>query len=169
MALPCLSEARALVDRPPSGEWRHFSLVSAWLYLKTYSSHSICEGTSAETEAWGEATPSPALPPAVEALLALPLWWCPARMVKSTLLTKIHLVKAMVFPVVIYGCDSWTIKKRLSAEELMFLNCGAGQDSWESLGQQGNQNSKPYGKSIWNIHCKDWCWSWSSNSLATWW
>ena len=85
-----------------------------------------------------------------------------------TFLTKIHLVKAMVFPVVIYGCDSWTIKKRLSAEELMFLNCGAGQDSWESLGQQGNQNSKPYGKSIWNIHCKDWCWSWSSNTLATW-
>ena len=46
-----------------------------------------------------------------------------------TFLTKIHLVKAMVFPVVMYGCDSWTIKKRLSAEELMFLNCGAGQDS----------------------------------------
>ena len=85
-----------------------------------------------------------------------------------TFLTKIHLVKAMVFPVVMYGCDSWTIKKRLSAEELMFLNCGAGQDSWESLGQQGNLNSKPYGKSIWNIHCKDWCWSWSSNTLATW-
>ena len=46
-----------------------------------------------------------------------------------TLLTKARAVKAMVFPVVMYGCDSWTIKKRLSAEELMFLNCGAGQDS----------------------------------------
>ena len=38
----------------------------------------------------------------------------------STLPTKVHLVKAMVFPVVIYGCDSWTIKK-LSTEELMLL------------------------------------------------
>ena len=49
------------------------------------------------------------------------------RVLKSrdvTLPTKVHLVKAMVFPVVMYGCDSWTIK--LSAEELMLLNCGAG-------------------------------------------
>ena len=45
-----------------------------------------------------------------------------------TLLTKVHLVKAMVFPVVMYGCKSWTIKK-LSAEELMLLNCGAREDS----------------------------------------
>ena len=37
--------------------------------------------------------------------------------------TKVHLVKAMVFPVVMYGCESWTVKK-LSAEELMLLNCG---------------------------------------------
>ena len=45
-----------------------------------------------------------------------------------TLPTKVHLVKAMVFPVVMYGYESWTIKK-LSAEELMPLNCGAGEDS----------------------------------------
>ena len=45
-----------------------------------------------------------------------------------TLLTKIRLVKAMVFPVVMYGCESWTVKK-LSAEELMLLNCGVGEDS----------------------------------------
>ena len=44
-----------------------------------------------------------------------------------TLPTKIHLVKAMVFPVVMYGCESWTIK---STEELMLLNCGIGEDSW---------------------------------------
>ena len=42
--------------------------------------------------------------------------------------TKDHLVMAMVFPVVIYGCESWTIKK-LSAEELILLNCGVGEDS----------------------------------------
>ena len=40
-----------------------------------------------------------------------------------TLSTKVHLVKAMVFPVVTYGCESWTVKKA-GAEELMFLNCG---------------------------------------------
>ena len=44
-----------------------------------------------------------------------------------TLLTKVHLVKAMVFPVVMYGCESWTIK--LSAKELMLFNCGVGEDS----------------------------------------
>ena len=45
-----------------------------------------------------------------------------------TLPTKVHLVKAIVFPVVTCGCESWTIKK-LSAEELMLLNCGVGEDS----------------------------------------
>ena len=45
-----------------------------------------------------------------------------------TLLTKVHLVKAMVFLVVMYGYESWTIRK-LSAEELMLLNCGVGEDS----------------------------------------
>ena len=56
-----------------------------------------------------------------------------------TLPTKVHLVKAMVFPVVMYGCESWTVWK-LSAEELMLLNCGVG-DSWESLGLQGDPTS----------------------------
>ena len=42
--------------------------------------------------------------------------------------TKIHLVKALVFSVVMYGCESWTIKK-VEAEELMLLNCGVGEDS----------------------------------------
>ena len=45
-----------------------------------------------------------------------------------TLPTKVCLVKTMVFPVVMYGCESWTIKK-VSAEELMLLNCGVGEDS----------------------------------------
>ena len=42
--------------------------------------------------------------------------------------TEVHLVKAMVFPVVMYGCESRSIKK-LSTEELMLLNCGVGEDS----------------------------------------
>ena len=45
-----------------------------------------------------------------------------------TLPTKVHLVKAMVFPVVMYGCESWTINKAVT-EELMLLNCGVGEDS----------------------------------------
>ena len=45
-----------------------------------------------------------------------------------TLPTKVHLVKAMVFPVVIYGCESWTVKKA-DVKELMLLNCGVGEDS----------------------------------------
>ena len=57
-----------------------------------------------------------------------------------TLPTKVCLVKAMVLPVVMCGCESWTIKK-LSAEELMLLNCGVGEDSSESLGLQGDPTS----------------------------
>ena len=45
-----------------------------------------------------------------------------------TLSTKVCLVKAMVFPVVMYGMESWTIKM-LSTKELLFLNCGVGEDS----------------------------------------
>ena len=45
-----------------------------------------------------------------------------------TLPKKVHLVKAVVFPVVMYGCESWTVKK-VSTEKLMLLNCGVGEDS----------------------------------------
>ena len=49
-----------------------------------------------------------------------------------TLPTKVHLVKAMVFPAVMYRCESWTVKKS-SAEELMLLNCGVGEESNQSI------------------------------------
>ena len=42
--------------------------------------------------------------------------------------TKVHIVKARVFPVVMYGCESWTVRRQ-SAKELMPSNCGAGEDS----------------------------------------
>ena len=63
-----------------------------------------------------------------------------------TLPTKVHLVNTMVFPGVMYECESWTVKKaerrRMDAfEQLMLLNCGSGEDSCESLGLQGDQNS----------------------------
>ena len=63
----------------------------------------------------------------------------PKQLIKSrdiTLLTKVHLVKAIVFPVVIHRCETWTIRM-VSAEELMLLNSGAG----ESLGLQGDYTS----------------------------
>ena len=57
-----------------------------------------------------------------------------------TLSTKVHLVKAMVFPVVMYGCQSWTIK-RAKCRRIDDLNRGVGEDSWESLGLQGDPTS----------------------------
>ena len=58
-----------------------------------------------------------------------------------TLTTKVRIVKAMVFPVVMYGCESWTIKKAECCRIDAF-NCGVGEDSWESLGLQGDQTSQ---------------------------
>ena len=58
--------------------------------------------------------------------------------------------------------------RRLSAEELMPLNCGVGEDSWESLGLQGDPTSQSKRKLVLSVHWKDWCWSWNSNTLATW-
>ena len=81
--------------------------------------------------------------------------------------TKVRLVKAMVFPVVMDGCESWTIKKA-EHQRMMLLNCGVGEDSWESFGQQGDPTSQSKRKSVTNIHWKDWCWSRNSNTLATW-
>ena len=58
-----------------------------------------------------------------------------------TLPTMVRLVKAMVFPVVKYGCESWSLR-RLSTKELMLSNCSAGEDSGESLALQGTRNSQ---------------------------
>ena len=49
----------------------------------------------------------------------------------------------------------------------MLLNCGVGEDSWESLGLQGEPTSPSKRKSVLNVHWKDWCWSWNINTLAT--
>ena len=61
-----------------------------------------------------------------------------------TLPTKVHLVKALVFPVVMYGCESLKKKnkeRKLTTKELMLLNCVVGEDSCESLGLQGDPTS----------------------------
>ena len=58
-----------------------------------------------------------------------------------TLLTKVHIVKALIFPAVMYGCESWTIKKA-ECQRTDALNCGVGEDSWESLGLQRDQTNQ---------------------------
>ena len=50
----------------------------------------------------------------------------------------------------------------------MLLNCGVGEDFWESLGLQGDPTSLSWRRSLLNVHWKDRCWSWNSNILATW-
>ena len=81
-----------------------------------------------------------------------------------TLPTKVHLVKAMAFPVVIYECESWTINKteywRIDAFELW---CWRRLES--PLDCKENQPVHPKGNQPW---MKDWCWNWNSNTLATW-
>ena len=73
-----------------------------------------------------------------------------------TLPTKVRLVKAMVFPVVMLDVrvGLW---RRLSAEELMLLNCGVGEESWESLGLQGDPTSPFWRRSALRFLWKDWC------------
>ena len=84
-----------------------------------------------------------------------------------TLPTKVRLVKAMVFPVAMYRCESWTIKKaehrRIDAFDLW---------CWRSLlrvpwtARRSNQSILKEISS--GVHWKDWCWSWNSNTLSTW-
>ena len=73
-----------------------------------------------------------------------------------TLPTKVHLVKAMVFPVVMYGCESWTIKKaehqRIDAFE---LRCWKRHLEFLRVSLQGDQTSQSCRKSVLNIHWKD--------------
>ena len=64
-----------------------------------------------------------------------------------TVSTKVHLVKAMVFPVVMYECESWTIK--LSTKELMLLNCGVGETLESPLDYKEIQSVHPKGDQSW--------------------
>ena len=88
-----------------------------------------------------------------------------------TLPTKVHLVKAMVFPVVVYGCESWTIKKaehwRIDAFELWCWRrlLRVPWTARRSIRFILKEISPEYSL---EIHWKNWCWSWSSNTLATW-
>ena len=57
--------------------------------------------------------------------------------------------------------------RKLNAKTLMLLNCGVGEDSWESLELQGDPTSPSWRRSVLGVHWRDWCWSWNSNTLAT--
>ena len=84
-----------------------------------------------------------------------------------TLPAKVHLVKAMVSSVVMYGCESWTIKKaecrRIDAFELW---CWGRLLRVPWTARKSDQSNLR--KLVLNIHWKDWCWSGNSNTLATW-
>ena len=84
-----------------------------------------------------------------------------------TLPTKVCLVKPMVFPVVMYGCESWTIKKaewgRIDAFELW---CWRRPFRVPWTARRSNQSILK--ETVLGVHWKDWCWSWNSNPLATW-
>ena len=84
-----------------------------------------------------------------------------------TLPIRVCLVKAIVFPVVMYGCESWTIKKvecwRLDAFELWCCRRLL-RVPWTAR----RSNQFILKEMSLNIHWKDWCWSWNSNTLATW-
>ena len=70
-----------------------------------------------------------------------------------TLLTKVPIVQAMVFQVVIYGCESWPVKK-LSTEELMLVNCGAGELSLRALALQRDPINQSQRNKVLNTHQK---------------
>ena len=84
-----------------------------------------------------------------------------------TLPTKVCLVKTMVFPVVMYGCASWTIKKaehwRIAAFELW---CWGRLLRVPWTAKRSNQFILK--ETVLGVHWKDWCWSWNCNTLATW-
>ena len=84
-----------------------------------------------------------------------------------TLLTKVRLVKALVFPGVIFRCERWTIKRaECQRTDTFELWCWRGLLRVLWTARRSNQ---PILKEInLNIHWKDWCWRWSSNTLATW-
>ena len=83
-----------------------------------------------------------------------------------TLPTKVRLIKAIVFPVVMYECETWTIKKA-EGWRIDAFDYGAGEDSWVPWTSR-RSNQSILKEIILNIHWKDWFWTWSSNTLAIW-
>ena len=104
--------------------------------------------------------------PSNHLILYFPLFSCPQPLPASGSFPKSHLFASggknigaspseSVLPMNIQGCFPFRLTGLIS---LMLLNCGAREDSWESLGQQGDQVSQSQRKSTLNTQWKDWCW-----------
>ena len=93
------------------------------------------------------------------AVAAAAWWFYLDSILKSrdiTLPTKVHVVKTMVFPVVMDGCESWTVKKS-ERQRIDALNYGVGEDSWESLGLQGDPTGPFWMRSALGFLWREWC------------
>ena len=84
-----------------------------------------------------------------------------------TLWVNVFLVKAMFFPVVMYGCESWTIKK-YEHQTIDAFDLWCWRRLLRVLWTARRSNQSILWRSVLGVHWKDWCWSWNSNSLATW-
>ena len=83
-----------------------------------------------------------------------------------TFSTKVHLVKAMVFPVVMYECESWTVKKA-GQQKIDAFELWCWRRLLRVLRLQGDPTSPSWRRSVLCVHWTDWCWSWNSSTLAT--
>ena len=86
------------------------------------------------------------------------LWWLLSRFYLSLIFSSLTVVSLVFF---------WILWRKLSTEELMLLNCGVGEDSWESLGLQGDPTSPFWRISALGFLWKEWYSSWNSSTLAT--
>ena len=94
-------------------------------------------------------------------------WNLPSK--EILFLSKIYLIMAFIDVYQYFSCMDVRVGlwRKLSAKELMLLNCGVGEDTWESLGLQGNPTSPFWRRSTLGFLWREWCWSWNSSTLAT--
>ena len=85
-----------------------------------------------------------------------------------TLPAKICIVRVMVFPVIMYGCKNWTIKKA-KCQRIDVFKLWYWRRLLRVLSSARRSNQSILKASVLGVHWKDWCWSWSSNTLSTWW
>ena len=101
----------------------------------------------------------------------IPAWKIPWTEEDRQILYQLHHMGRPCWCLCMYLWSCMDVRvglwRGLSTEELMPLNCGVGEDSWESLGLQGDPTSPFWRRSTLGFLWKEWCWSWNSSSLAT--
>ena len=90
------------------------------------------------------------------------------RKARQTLLTKVHIIKTMVFTVVMYGCWDLDHFEGWAPKNWWFWTVVLEKTVESPFGCKEIKPVHSYRKSVLNIHWKDWCWEWSSNTLSTW-